>query len=75
MVFFGCSSKENTYPPITEDFCAQISHSSPRRLTDELAPLAEQADLQTGVYTLEEGDVSMTYKAWLSESAEESSRN
>src|SRR2546421_12707543 len=68
---FSCSS-ENTYTPITEDFCSQLKTERPSPLSVQFAPVAARADSSTGVYTLEEGDASMTARAWLTESAEES---
>ncbi len=67
---WGCSSDGNKYIPITEDFCSQIHIETPVKLSDQLAPLSELMIAKTGVYTLEEGDVSMISRAWLCESAE-----
>lgn len=50
-------------------FCAQIQAPA-ARLSEHLAPVAAQMRTSTGVYTLEEGDVSMVARAWLSEAAE-----
>ena len=69
-ILAGCTSKEVKYPPIDQDFCAQIHFNSPHRLTDELDSLQEKMQTKTGVYSLEEGDESMIARAWLSESAE-----
>ena len=65
----SCSIGEDRYPPIDEDFCSQI-HIENYKLSDYLAPLDSLATFKTGVYTLEEGDLSMIARAWLSESAE-----
>ncbi len=70
ILLLGCSSREQKYQPITEDFCSQIQIDRPAPLTDQLAPLAELALTKTGVYLLEEGDVSMISRAWLCESSE-----
>jgi putative cardiolipin synthase len=68
--FSGCSSDPRIYTPITEDFCSQIQFETPAKLSDQLAPLSELMSTKTGVYTLEEGDVSMISRAWLCGSAE-----
>lgn len=65
----SCTTEENKYPPIDEDFCAQI-HSNRYRLSEYLEPLDSIMHSKTGVYTLEEGDLSMISRAWLTESAE-----
>lgn len=65
----ACASEENKYPPIDEDFCSQI-HTDKLRLTDYLAPFDSLLTSKTGVFNLEEGDISMVGRAWLSEAAE-----
>lgn len=72
LAFFAACSSENKYEPITEDFCAQLNRVSPPTLSSQLAPIAARMDSSTGVFTLEEGDVSMISRAWLCESAEKS---
>lgn len=72
LFLFGCSTSEQQFPSITEDYCAQIAFDSIPGLSTHLDSLPEFATSKTGVYTLEEGGVSMTYRAWLSESAEKS---
>jgi putative cardiolipin synthase len=67
---FACSSNEQQFPSITEDFCSQIVFDITPGFSTHLDSLSELMDTKTGVYTLEEGGVSMTYRAWLSESAE-----
>ena len=69
-ILLGCSSGEVKYAPIDEDFCAQIPMEAPAKLSDQLASLSELSESKTGVYALEEGDVSMISRAWLTESAE-----
>lgn len=66
----ACSSKENKIPVVDEDFCAQIRPTIRQPLSDQLASLSDLVQTKTGVYTLEEGDVSMIARAWLCESAE-----
>ncbi|MBC8090256.1 MAG: phospholipase D family protein [Phycisphaerae bacterium] len=65
---------EAELPParsITADpaFCAQIQHAS-AKLSAHLAPFDSLMRTSTGVYALEEGDVSMVARAWLTEAAE-----
>ncbi|MEP6764712.1 MAG: phospholipase D family protein, partial [Gemmatimonadaceae bacterium] len=50
-------------------FCAQV-HAIGAKLSEHLAPVALQMRTSTGVYSLEEGDVSMVARAWLTEAAE-----
>lgn len=50
-------------------FCAQVQ-SIGAKLSEQLAPLAPLMRTSTGVYPLEEGDVSMVARAWLTEAAE-----
>jgi len=50
-------------------FCSQV-HIADAKLSEHLAPLAPLMRTSTGVYTLEEGDVSMVSRAWLAEAAE-----
>jgi len=50
-------------------FCATVQRPV-ARLSEHLAPVAALMDSSTGVYTLEEGDLSMVARAWLSEAAE-----
>ena len=50
-------------------FCAQI-RTTGAKLSEYLAPVATLMGTSTGVYTLEEGDVSMVARAWLTEAAE-----
>jgi phosphatidylserine/phosphatidylglycerophosphate/cardiolipin synthase-like enzyme len=50
-------------------FCAQIQPAGVR-LSEHLAPVAAQMRSSTGVHALEEGDVSMIARAWLTEAAE-----
>lgn len=55
------------YQPITEDYCSSFSRPEVAGLSnyDNLIP-----DSTSGVYSLEEGDVSMAYRAWLTSAAE-----
>jgi len=66
----ACSSDEDKYPPITEDFCSQLPAETFSTLSRQLAPLSEFTTAKTGVHSLEEGDESMIFRAWLCEAAE-----
>ena len=66
IVLLACSGDS----PINENFCSQIQIDRHAGLSEQLSPLADLINAKTGVYTLEEGDISMIARAWLSESAE-----
>jgi len=66
---FACSSPEK-YPPIDQDYCAQVNREKVEPLSQQLTSFSDLMTSQTGVYTLEEGDESMISRAWLCESAE-----
>lgn len=53
-----------------KDFCSQIRNERHAGLAEQLAPFESLIENKTGVYTLEEGDISMISRAWFSESAE-----
>ena len=68
----ACDSESTREPRhITADpaFCAKIQTTS-AKLSEHLAPVAAKMRTSTGVYALEEGDVSMVARAWLTEAAE-----
>lgn len=69
---FECTSGEGKYSPINEDYCSQIEPGSLDSLSKHLDSLSDLTTSKTGVYVLEEGDMSMIYRAWLSETAEKS---
>src|SRR6478609_2902541 len=71
LLFFlvGCSSPDK-YPPIDQDYCAQVNREKVAPLSQQLEPFSDLMTSQTGVYALEEGDESMISRAWLCESAE-----
>ncbi|MDZ4714734.1 MAG: phospholipase D family protein [Cytophagales bacterium] len=71
VLLFRCSS-DAPLPSIDQDFCAQIHMDSVPKLSEQLASLDSLTASRTGVYTLEEGDISMIARAWLCESAEKS---
>ncbi len=61
-----------TARPVAADpaFCAEVQRGR-QSLSQHLAPVDSLMRRRTGVYTLEEGDVSMVARAWLSDAAEE----
>ena len=70
IVINGCSSNEEQFPPIEEDYCSQLTPVHFDGLSDQLANLPDSLLSKTGVHLLEEGDVSMVFRAWLCESAQ-----
>lgn len=66
-LLLACSSETNQYEAITEDYCAQL----PAQLAGNLDSLflRNPESTKTGVLVLEEGDISMIFRAWLSASA------
>ena len=70
MIVLSACSKDSKYLPIDEDFCSQIHFERHGGLSEQLAPFVDLINAKTGVYALEEGDISMIARAWLSESAE-----
>ncbi len=70
-IFLGsqCAS-DDRFPKIDEDFCAQIHFDSLQRLSHLLSGTDTLAALKTGVFTLEEGDMSMIARAALCDAAE-----
>ncbi len=67
----ACSSEPRQYELITEDYCVQQSERSIKTLND-LTDFSTIDSTKTGVLVLEEGDISMIFRAWLSEAAQES---
>ena len=68
----ACAPDEVKYPPIDQDYCSQIYINDSSRLSDYLTDIHELSVSKTGIVSLEEGDVSMIARAWLTESAEKS---
>jgi len=66
----GCASKEDRFPPIEEDYCSRMTPVRLDTLSEQLAGVPDSLLSKTGVYLLEEGDTSMVFRAWLSESAQ-----
>lgn len=71
VILIACSSEKRQYEPITEDYCSALEEASTKAL-DDLIDFAEMDSTKTGVLVLEEGDISMIFRAWLSEAAKES---
>ncbi len=67
----ACASKphipDNSNNP---DFCRQIHRDTTTSLSEQLAPVADLMANKTGVFSLEEGDLALVSRAWLSEYAE-----
>ncbi|MEJ2109096.1 MAG: phospholipase D family protein [Acidobacteriota bacterium] len=72
VVAYGCSSSEDRFPPIGEDYCSQLTPVHFDALSAQLDGIPDSLLSKTGVYLLEEGDVSMEFRAWLCESARQS---
>ncbi|MEO9870732.1 phospholipase D-like domain-containing protein [Ekhidna sp.] len=70
-ISIACSADKRQYDPITEDYCALLTEPSVKKL-EQLMNFAELDSTKTGVLVLEEGDVSMIFRAWLSDAAQES---
>ena len=73
MLIAGCEHAPAPARTVTGDaaFCAQVQTTN-ARLSEHLVPLASRMQTSTGVYPLEEGDVAMIARAWLTEAAERS---
>lgn len=67
----ACEPEPEPARRVTADpaFCARVQIAG-AKLSEHLAPVAALMRTSTGVYTLEEGDVSMVARAWLTEAAE-----
>ncbi len=68
----SCAPEEVKYPPIDQDFCSKIHINDSSRMSDYLSDIKELSQSKTGIVSLEEGDVSMIARAWLTEAAEKS---
>jgi len=71
-ILFNCASDDNRFPKINEDFCSQLAPDNFTGLSDQFATLSDSMLTKTGVYLLEEGDMSMIFRAWLCQSAQKS---
>ncbi len=72
MYLVGCSTGGRVYQAHDQEFCSQIHRDSSISLTEQLAPIEDLMARKSGVYSLEEGDMAMVARAWLSEYAEKS---
>ena len=72
IILGSCLREKEEVNVVEEDFCAQIHLDQEKKLSDYLAPFSDRMETQTGVYALEEGDISMVSRAWLCEVAEKS---
>lgn len=66
---WSCSSDER-FPKIDEDFCSKLHPDTVLSLTDLMRPVDSLAISKTGVFTLEEGDMSMIARAALCDASE-----
>lgn len=72
LLAFSCSdTQDERYPPITEDYCSQLSASDSIDLNEFWLPYDSIAQVKTGAYVLEEGDISMSFRAWFTGAAQE----
>ena len=69
-MFISCGSGESPFPEITEDYCASIEHVSPQPLSSYMAEFGDRLDSSSAILTLEEGDLAMITRAWLTDAAE-----
>jgi putative cardiolipin synthase len=72
VLIVGCSSNSRVFQAHDREFCSQIHRDSTTSLSEQLAPVEALMSQKTGVYSLEEGDIAMIARAWLSEYAEKS---
>ena len=72
LIFFlpSCQKENKKGNNVEEDFCNTFSSIKTEKLSEQLVPFSNFMDSSTGVYVLEEGDISMISRAWLTESAE-----
>lgn len=71
LIFTSCS-EEPLLSDTKTNFCDQIHRNDSVTLSDQLNPLEDKMEHQTGVYVLEDGSGSMVSRAWLCEYAEKS---
>lgn len=69
----ACSEKAKRSVQVPdEDFCALIHTNDTVSIEEKLSPFKNRMKDSTGVYVLEEGDVAMISRAWISEHAVQS---
>jgi len=66
---FNCFSCKEINNDTNQDFCSSIHASDSRSIRDHLYDLDSLLQNTSGAYTLEEGDISMIARAWLTEHA------
>ncbi|MCB0410036.1 MAG: phospholipase D family protein, partial [Flavobacteriales bacterium] len=69
-ILISCQSENKKQQEVTESFCDNIHRDSSVNLSQQLVSIKDSMETKTGVYVLEEGDISMISRAWLSEYAE-----
>ncbi len=72
LLLIGCSGAKTSISQADQDFCDAIHMPDPGRLSEHLAPIRDRMRSQTGVMSLEEGDMSMITRGWFTETAEKS---
>jgi len=70
ILLFGCSSNNRVFIEHDREFCSEIHRDTSTTLSEQLAPVEKLMSEKTGVYSLEEGDMAMIARAWLTEYAE-----
>lgn len=71
-VLIGCGPETSRFPVIDQDYCADVIPLVFPELSQQLPKLNDSIHGETGVVSLEEGDQSMIFRAWLTSSAQES---
>ncbi|MGL1888952.1 MAG: phospholipase D family protein [Reichenbachiella sp.] len=72
-ILISCTEKvDDRFPPITEDYCTQLGKQPAIHMDSVWQKYDSIAQDKTGVYVLEEGDISMTFRAWFTAAAQES---
>jgi len=72
LFLFSCATDNHRFPEINEDYCSQIVPDSYTSLSEQLSEITDSMMNKTGTYLLEEGDMSMIFRAWLCQSAQKS---
>jgi len=74
LIFVACSSPEQNplFSSSEVDYCSKIPTQNFAPLSNQLMRIEDSLLTKTGTFVLEEGDMSMIFRAWLSESAEKS---